>query len=542
MLRRAWPCLLLVLAVAAGCSRCGRDAGPTGAAGAPEVSRYLPRDARAAVVISDLGSLGEKLARFQNFKLANFLAQTQGPPSGEAFVTNVMRQLGVDLRSRQAQEAAGLDPARGAGVAFLAGNQAYSVLAVKNPEALKGALGNVARTRLGASDVKEEKVPGGTLVTYARGGAPQLGILFTEGFALMAPGATVAELSRLATLPAEKSLAREPVLTASLQRLPKERDFYVYLPGGGGLLPQATVQGLTLTGLIEERAVTLRADAPWPDSNASLAALDAKEGPDLLGHLPADSVLVMRYGGNPSELSGVWPYLVGPVVTRAVQQAGFDMRAEVLDNLQPGAAVGVALAPTVQLSDGMPALDLRRTNPFQFVHLVAVAGARDAAKLSASLEKVPPVAQHFGAKVEPSEAGGQRVYVTTYRQGEGAHFAAAGDKVVLAAPRQRLDAALAAVKGGAASAPVAADLKDALKSPVAVVLDLHKLAEAVKALPSEAWGIGGFAIKATTVRWLDALSDLRAVTLGLSRKEKALQAELSLKLSPSQTASTTPNP
>ncbi|MFY0580258.1 hypothetical protein ACN28S_43800 [Cystobacter fuscus] len=60
------------------------------------------------------------------------------------------------------------------------------------------------------------------------------------------------------------------------------------------------------------------------------------------------------------------------------------------------------------------------------------------------------------------------------------------------------------------------------------MLDLRKLAEAVKALPSEAWGIGGFAIKATTVRFLDATDDLRAVTLAVSGKDKALQAELTL--------------
>ena len=64
------------------------------------------------------------------------------------------------------------------------------------------------------------------------------------------------------------------------------------------------------------------------------------------------------------------------------------------------------------------------------------------------------------------------------------------------------------------------------------VLDLRRLSEAVKALPSEAWGIGGFAIKATTVRWLEATDDLRAVTLGLSEKEKALQADLTLWLAP----------
>lgn len=536
MLRRIWP--LLVLVVLAGCSRCGRDSGPGAAAGKPDVSRYLPRDAQAAVVISDLGALGEKLARFQHFKLATFLAQTRGVASGEAFVSSIMRQVGVDLRSRQSLEAAGIDPGRGAGAAFLPGQQAYSVLGVKNADALKKTFGDLARTRLGATEIKEESAAGGTLVTFSRPNAPRpaLGLLLVGDFALVAPGAAVARLTKMATLPVEQSLAREPVLAASLKRLPRERDITVYLPGGGGLLPQGTVQGLTLTGLIEERAVTLRADAPWPDSNASLAALEAKAGPELLGYLPPDTVAVLRYGADPSELSGVWPYLVGASITRAVQAAGLDMKAEVLDLLKPGVSVGVALAPTARLGGGLPAMDIRRTNPFRYVNLVAVAEAEDAAKLAATLEKVPSAAPAFGAKVEPGEVEGRRVYLTSYRQGEGAHLAQVGDKVVMAAPRPRLAAALTALSGKPAEPPVAPELREALKAPVAAVVDLHKLAESVKALPSEAWGIGGFAIKATTVRWLDALSDLRAVTVGLSRKDKAVQAELSLKLSPTQAA------
>jgi len=104
---------------------------------------------------------------------------------------------------------------------------------------------------------------------------------------------------------------------------------------------------------------------------------------------------------------------------------------------------------------------------------------------------------------------------------------------VLAAPQARLEAALQRLKGPPGKQPLAEDLGRALQEPVlGAVLDWKRLSDAVKALPSEAWGIGGFAIKATTVRWLDATDDLRAVTLGLSQKDKALQAELTLWLAP----------
>ncbi len=534
MHRRASSWSLLLLVLLAGCSRCGKDAGPAGSPGKPvTVERFLPRNAQALIVVQDLGTLGEKLARFQNLKIASFVAQLQNSQSADSLVSSVMRQIGVDLRSRQAIEKAGIDPGKGAGAAFLASGEAFSVLGVKDAKALEETFANLARNRLGAPERKEEKAGGGTLVTFSRKGAttPQLGLLFIGDFVLVAPGATVAQLSTFASQPLESSLGEEPVLAASLARLPKERDFHAYLPGGTSLVRPGTVQGLTLTGLIEERAVTVRADAPWPDTQESLAPLVPREGPELLGYLPADSFLIARYRGDPATLGGVWPYIVGPYVTRAVQQSNFDIKGEVLDNLQSGIVMGVALAPTAQFGGGIPELDIRRTSPFRYVQLVSVAEAKDAAKAQATLEKVPGIANNFGAQVKPEEVNGKRVYLTSYRAGEGAHFAEVGGKLVLAAPRQRLEAALTGLAGKPGENPVAEDLRGTVKDPVlGVVLDLRKLSDAVKNLPSEAWGVGGFAIRATALRWLEATDDLRAITLSLAQKERALQAEISLKL------------
>ncbi|QDE85258.1 hypothetical protein [Myxococcus xanthus] len=545
MLRRVWlPSLLLVLAVA-GCSRCGKDVDPAAPAATVGVARYLPRDAQAAVVIHDLGALGEKLARFQKLKAASFAAQLQNFSTAEGYVSAVMRQIGVDLRSRQALETAGIAPELGAGAAFLGGNRAISVVGVKDAGKLEETFGNFARSRLGASDKKQSSVDGGDLVTFSRPGSasPALGIFFVKGtrFALLGAGPTAATLGTLATQPEERSLAKEPVMAASLQRLPAQRDFHVWLPGGAGLVPPGTVQGVTLTGRIEDGAVTLNADAPWPDTQASLAALDAvaPSASTLLTSLPADSFLVAQFRGDASHLDGVWPYLAGGYLTRAVQNSGLNVKAELLDNLKPGTVLGLSLSPTVNLGGGMPVLDLRRTNPFRFVHLVALADAEDAPKMQSTLEQLPRIAENFGAKVEASELSGQRVYLTSYRAGEGAHFALAPNgRLVVASPKARLESTLASLAKPSGDGPVAADLKDAGKDAAfSAVLDLRRLSDAVKNLPSEAWGIGGFAIKATTVRWLEAVDDLRAVTLAVSRKEKALQAELSLRLAPSAATS-----
>ena len=533
MLRRATPWLLLVLLVFAGCSRCGdKQVGPQ----VLSPARYLPRAARASLVLPDLGTLGEKLTRLQSLRLANFVAQLQNANSAEAFVSSIMRQVGVDLRSRQAMEAAGIDPSRGAGMALLGGDQVLSVLGMKDEKALTETFARLAKDRLGAPARSEQRVPGGTLVMFSRTAAEPavLGVLLVEGFALVGPGALVPQLSGFATLPVEQSLAQEPLLSEALKRLPAERDFYAFLPGGTGFfVPAGTTQAVTLTGTLSERAVTLRVDAPWPGSQDALGALVPQKGTDLLGYLPADSFLMLRYQGDPAKLQAVWPYLAGGAITRAVQASGFDVKGELLERLAPGLVAGVALSPTVQLGAGLPALDPRRTNPFRYVHLVVVGQGKDAAGLATMLERVPPLAQRLGAKVEPSELNGQRVYLTSYAQGEGTHLAAVGDKVVLAAPQGRLEAALPRLAAAPGAAPVAEDLKPALDKPVlGAVLDLRRLSDTVKALPSEAWGIGGFAIKATTVRFLEAMGELRAVTLGLSEKDKAVQAELTLWLSP----------
>ncbi|MBF5044322.1 hypothetical protein FGE12_18130 [Aggregicoccus sp. 17bor-14] len=530
MLRRAPQVLLLtLLALAVSCSRCGKGA-PGGRA---ELRRFLPRAAQAVIVVPEVGVLGEKLARFQQLKLTSFAAQLEGFPNAESYVNAAMRQLGVDVRSRAALEAAGIAPERGAGVAMLGPGRTLSVLGVKDAKALESTFASLARNRLGAGERAEVKVDGHSLVTFRRRGAalPVLGLLFVEDYALVGAGAIVGELGRLAALPPEQSLLQEPVLSDSLSRLPKELDLYAFLPGGGGLLPQGTVQGLTLTGLITPDAVTVRADAPWPDREATLAVLDVQKGPELLGYLPADSFLVARFAGDPAGLDGVWPYIVGAQVTRAVQESGFDFRGEVLQNLKSGAVAGVSLAPTVQLGAGVPALDLRRTNPFRFVQLAVITEVKDPKRAAATLEKLPPVAERFGAQVRPAELKGQRVYLTSYRQGEGAHLAQVGERLVLAAPQSRLESLLGTLAGKPGAGAVAPELAKALEEPgLGVVLDLRRFAQAVKDLPSEAWGLGGFAIKDTTVRWLEATDDLRAVTFGLSRKQRALQAELSLKL------------
>ena len=98
MLCRASSWSLLLLVFLAGCSRCGKESGPSGPGAKPaSVERFLPRDAQAAIVVSDLGALGEKLARVQSLKIASFVAQLQNFQTAEGYVSAVMRQVGAIL-------------------------------------------------------------------------------------------------------------------------------------------------------------------------------------------------------------------------------------------------------------------------------------------------------------------------------------------------------------------------------------------------------------------------------------------------------------
>jgi hypothetical protein len=126
---------------------------------------------------------------------------------------------------------------------------------------------------------------------------------------------------------------------------------------------------------------------------------------------------------------------------------------------------------------------------------------------------------------------GPPLFETKYGAGEGVHFGADKGRVAFGNPLERVGMVLAA--DGKGEGPITdPELKKVLQKPVALVVDLRKLASQVQALPSESWGVGGFAIKASTLRWLDATDDLLAFTLSAEAKGQAVQSEITLSLKP----------
>ncbi|MGA9520598.1 MAG: hypothetical protein WBV82_03990 [Myxococcaceae bacterium] len=532
---------MAVLLTVAGCARLGCEKSPAAEVGGP--LRYLPRTAEAALVVPDLGVIGDRLALLEKLKIASFAAQLQGVSNAKVLVDALIRDVGVELRSREELKKAGLAPERGFGAAVLPQGEAFFVVGVSDAGRFGETIKKLAQTRLGAGVESTSEAGGRKIVSFSRaaGAKPEFGYVLLDGYALAAPGELSKRLPEFASLAKEKSLAADPQLEGSLSRLPKERDLIVHLPATelmGAPRPSsrpAVPVPVTLVASLGADALKVHADVPWPDSVNTLGMLERKDGAaDLLKLLPSDAFVVARFGGDAEALEPVLPMILGPYLQRAFEESKLDLKKEVLANLQPGSVAALAVSPTIPLGMGMPQFDVRRTNPFKYVHLVALAQTKQPEKLEPLLARMPELAPRFGARIEPTSKDGDTLYVTSYAHGEGIHFADAAGKVVFASPLGRLERALATVKTPEGSTAPAL-LKDpalaqVLKDyPLAVVVDLHQLADSVKALPSEAWGIGGFAIKATTVRWLEGMGDLRAITLGMLRKDNAVQAELALR-------------
>ena len=521
--------LVVMLAlVAAGCSKCGKPG--SGAGPGRGVETVLPTGATAYVIVPSVERLGQKLTQLEGFKVANFAVQAAGFETAHAYVDALVADLGIDLRSKEQLEKIGIAPDGSAGVALMGRELALVALPIKDEGRIGAFIRTFSANRLGASAV-EDKVENGVTVhrLVAQTGA-KLAWTTKNGFALVVSREGVDQLAGWAARGEADTLAKDTSLPASLGRLPKERDAIIYAPPGGAPMLALPVAHVVLTAALDAKALTLSFDAPWGGDPSTLGVFETKPGASLTALLPADTFLAARFGGDPSLLAPLAKPLLGEHLSRAFSEGGFDLPA-VLQQVAPGTVMGLSLSPTAQMGSGVPDIDIRRTNPFKYVHLSGVAPARSAELVAPALAKLAEVAPRFGAQMTLKDG----VYVTTYAQGEGVHFAAKGDQVVFGSPLPRVQALLAA---DGKAAPPLGELRQPLEgSSLTAVVDLRRLAASVRELPPSAWGVGGFAIKATTVRWLDNSDDLRAVTLSVGTKGGAVQGTLQLLLgAPAPTA------
>lgn len=516
MTRRA---LALVLLALAGCSKCGKkpDAGPAG------IEQVLPRGAVAVVVVPSLKDAGAKLTLLEQVKVAGFIAPLQGFANAKAFADEIVRQLGIDLRSVAEMEKVGLDPSRSLGAAVLLTGDVYLVLPVKDVSALNARLEGISLNRFGAGASGTQQQGSVTVKTFSQqqGTPPRLGYAVANGWLFVGRDEVIPKLGQAASLGETDRLSKDTQLAEALKSA-GPHDVYAWLGSGSPVLQATPLLNAFVTFSLSNTAAEVRVSGQWKDTAELLAALTPQRAEDATPSLPADAFLVGRYTGDAKGLGAISKQLIGPHLARAFELGGFDLKAEVLDRVQPGTVFSLSLADRPPMDRGVPSFDIRQTNPFAYAHLSGLAPVTSAEVVMPTLEKLSQVAPRFGAKLEKQQREGKDLYFTTWSQGQGVHFAPKGPWVAFASPVQRLDAVLASE----AKPKAAAESSDAL----AVSVDLMKLASSVRALPESAWGLGGFALKPTTVRWLDATDDLKAVTLTAGAKDGKVVASVKLTL------------
>lgn len=524
---------VVMAGLALSCGRCG-NALKSGGQG--DVARWFPKDVRTAVLVPSLEPIGEAVKVVESMKAASLASSLRGFDNAKGWSDALVAELGFDIRDPKAVEEAGIDSKRGLGAALLANRATVAVVAVNDADKFYRFVRKQMVARFRSELHNETKVEGRTLHTFGlKGGPQQAQLLLHDGWGFVTLDSDSSNVLALSKLASTESLQAVSAFQASLKRLPKGEQLIVYVPQASTwreLVPFSNVAvGFSLT----REGVSLSSDAMWLGDASLLEWLKRKAAAKAMASIPADAFLMASFGGEVSGLKSVSEMLVGPRVRAAFAEAGLDFKKEVLDNAAPGFWLALSLAPKPKLADGMPSLNVRDTNPFEYVHLSGVAQAKDGAALQTTLNKVSGLGPQIGAQITKREHKGGAYYFTSYQQGEGVHFAAREQQFFFGSPSPRLEALLdgTRVEGEALDAS-SRKLFD--ERGVAVVLDVKRLTTHIRQLPNEAWGIGGFRIRQTTERWLDAISDIGAMQLAFDSQEGAIQAQFKVRFVPAGAA------
>src|SRR5690349_755655 len=122
--------------------------------------------------------------------------------------------------------------------------------------------------------------------------------------------------------------------------------------------------------------------------------------------LDGRSVVRARFAVDPARFAGIWQRYVPGRVNLALTAAGVDVDHEVMGNAQAGGVAELSLAQGAQLGSGLPAFDVRRTNPFHYVQLFGALGLKDPKAAEQVVERVAKNAPRFGAQMERTTVSG----------------------------------------------------------------------------------------------------------------------------------------
>jgi hypothetical protein len=499
----------------------------------PPPDRYVPADAALAVLIPGLGA-----AARQAGALYRTIAQApQAVQLTEAHAA-LKAQLGFDPLDPRGMEQAGVDPGGSAAAALGSASPAVLVVPVQDLAKLDATLSRLARDRMGATQRVTVQIHGVEVVTFRRDGKgpAALGYAAIGPHALLASGPDAPEtLAAAATLPEDRSLWKSPAAARAREALGSGFLVTVLAPAGSAALSDVRVarDGAALGIRAEAARLGLRlALLLSPEREGWWKALRG-EGPvddGAVALLPPEAALVLRFAGDPAEVTRRLEPWFPPEVKKTFAAQRLDPVTGLSPAFGPGGALALALAPTFTLTDfSSPRFDLRRLDPFSFVHLDAVLPVRDAAVLRAFLARLQKAGPRLSLKVVPSGPAAEPTGWTLSWGKAQLGLALSGGRLLLSggAPRlAALEARPAEGEGYAAPGPAA---RAALSSGLGgAVLDVDHLGRSVEALPEEAYGTGPNAVvmRSLVNRYLEPAAALATISLRLELSPGAALVDL----------------
>jgi hypothetical protein len=494
----------------------------------PPPERFVPADVAAAVVLPETAQAVKELAAIAA-TLARF------PGGGEIAATRgaLAAQLGFDPLDPGALADAGLEPRRGAAVAWLRGPRGglartpIVILPVDDAGRLEALFVRLARDRLGATERAASRRGEASVVTLRvpGSGAPALSYAVVQRTAILCAGPAGADaVAAAAAVPSEASLGEAAPWKAARRALGGGVSAVSWAPPGSPLLagvwPLADGLAVGLSAapgrLLARAAVLLGRREP---SFRALAAGGAAAA--AAARLDPRAQLVARWDGDFAALGAkILPVL--PAAERSrLAAAGIDPARDLFGALAPGGAASASLAPSLDLSE----LSSRavRADPLRAVEVEAVLPVKDPAAVEATSARVAALAAGVRRAARPADG----VFRIRTASGEIAwRVDRRGRRVVAAGGRPgRLAALEARLAGSEGWRPPTEMSAGALRGGLGgAILDPARLVEAVRAMPDEAFGTGpsGFVMRSLVERFVSPASRLSAVSLRADLEEGAL--------------------
>ncbi|BDG10288.1 hypothetical protein [Anaeromyxobacter paludicola] len=576
---RAIATLTATLLALSGCARCGA---PREQGAPPE--RWLPASAPFAVVLPELGRGAEQLAALaraaRSYPAAGSLMET---------VDGLRSQLGFDPLDRRGLEAAGFDPARGAALAAGPGQPLVLVMPIADERRFEDTLTRLARDRTGAT-ARGRATSGAVTVEALRkdpGGPPVLAFAYASRYALLATGPSSEDAVRGAAgiAQAESLAASAPFAEARDAAGRDQAALFWAPPASAAVKPVALLRdGLLVGARASDRLLALRAVLPLSPERAvvwrEVAGVDRRAGAAELALLPEDALLAARFGGDPSALGRRVGYALPAAARERLAVARVDLSSQLWDQLAPGAAVSLSLAPSFDVAHlSARGWEYVLSDPFRLLHLTFAARVKEPSRLEPLVARLPELARALGfgspppaaparAKGRPARGAAAAKAVAAKAAapsppqpparplppgavrlpwgGDALTVALRGDRLLAAGGPGRFEALLARVEGqGAGYAAPSPGARDLLRDgPGALVLDPGNLVRSARALPPEAYGTGpdGFVMRSLAERFVEPASHLKSIAVRLEVREKAALLDLAIEGEPPQAAEPASSP